>query len=62
MAKKLTIRHATPKNEVLGFACGGEIENPELKTDKDLVALYVHPAAHRRGTGFEYDISEVLKK
>jgi len=38
-------------NEVIGWACGGAIETPELKTDKELGALYVHPALHGSGAG-----------
>lgn len=37
--------------EIIGFAFGGDIGNQRLKTDKDLHAIYVHPAAHGTGAG-----------
>ena len=37
--------------EVVGFTCGGTLDTPELKTDKELAGLYVHPAVHSSGAG-----------
>ncbi len=37
--------------EIVGFVFGGAVSKPELTTDKELYALYVHPAVHGLGVG-----------
>ncbi len=37
--------------ELVGFVFGGEVSQPMLQTDKELHALYVHPARHGLGVG-----------
>lgn len=38
-------------DEVLGFASGGANHVPEVPCDGELLAIYVHPSAHRKGVG-----------
>ncbi len=37
--------------EIVGFGFGGDVCQPMLSTDKELHALYVHPATHGQGAG-----------
>ncbi len=39
------------EDEIVGFVFGGDVSQPILSSDKELHALYVHPAMHGCGVG-----------
>ena len=41
------------KGKILGFVSGGDVSEKRLKTDRELLFLYVDPAAHKQGLGRE---------
>ncbi len=57
------LKNATPENiflvaeneakEIVGFTFGGKVCQSMLSADKELQALYVHPAMHGQGAGKE---------